>query len=141
VGVYYYSKEKSFKPNSMYAEKLDTNGQKNDQEKKLTEVVFNNDDVNFAEEDLHLFKYHDYLSKLNIRIKYDGENLIIYKDDYRPTANKTHSSIETEEHTLRVPLKLAQLLNLDMGRAFVGFVQESTNGNFFIDVLSWKMVI
>jgi hypothetical protein len=68
--------------------------------------------------------------------------LTIFKDDYRSQNDKSkNTAIETEDHTLKVPLKLAQLLNLDMGRAYVGFVQESTNGNFFIDVLSWKMVL
>jgi len=51
IGVYYYSKEKGYK--------LSTMNEKNEdlfKEKKLGEVFFNNDDLNFAEEDLHLFK-------------------------------------------------------------------------------------
>ncbi len=51
--------------------------------------------------------------------------------------------MESENHQqcLKIPLKVAQLLNLDMGRAYVGFVQESQNSRFFVDILSWKMVI
>ena len=48
--------------------------------------------------------------------------------------------MESEHYCLKIPLKIAQLINLDMGRAYVGFVQESQNSRFFVDVLSWRMV-
>ena len=61
-------------------------------------------------------------------------------DDYRSHAEAPDKAMDSENYCLKVPLKIAQLLNLDMGRAFVGFVQESQNSRFFVDVLSWKMV-
>jgi len=73
------------------------------------------------------------------RISYDGEYLQIVKEDYRPAAQQSMES-ESHQQCLRIPLKVAQLLNLDMGRAYVGFVQESQNSRFFVDILSWKMV-
>ena len=30
--------------------------------------------------------------------------------------------MDLEDHVLKVPLKISQLLSLDMGRAYVGFV-------------------
>lgn len=66
---------------------------------------------------------------------------MILKDDYRPVMKNSEQAMETENYCLKVPLKISQLINLDMGRAYVGFVQESQNSRFFIDVLSWKMVL
>jgi len=57
VGVYYFSKEQGFKLNNLFQEKIGTAPAYNFvKEKKLEEVTFNKDDVNFAEEDLHMFK-------------------------------------------------------------------------------------
>ncbi len=48
LGVYYCTKDKR----SPY----DRPGEEVPVERRIKEVVFNNEDVNFAEEDLHLFK-------------------------------------------------------------------------------------
>ena len=73
------------------------------------------------------------------RVHYDGEHLIIYKDDFNPPSMHQTDNI-TDLPFLKIPLKMSQIMNLDMGKAHVGFLQESVNGNFFIDILSWKIV-
>ena len=57
IGVYYFSKEQGFKLNNLFQEKIGATPAFNFvKEKKLEEVNFNKDDINFAEEDLHMFK-------------------------------------------------------------------------------------
>mmetsp|Transcript_4814 Transcript_4814/g.4008 ORF Transcript_4814/g.4008 Transcript_4814/m.4008 type:complete len:149 (-) Transcript_4814:181-627(-) len=112
VGVYYYSRDKNYKlNNSNISDIKDINDMT---EKKLSEVFFKNEEINFAEEDLHMFK-----------IRYDGENLYFSKDDYNMKKNMSKyggGGMDLEDHVLKVPLKISQLLSLDMGRAYVGFV-------------------
>ena len=50
VSIAYYSKDKSYK----FSQK--DNPQKKNNEIKLGEMIFHNDNLNFAEEDLHVFK-------------------------------------------------------------------------------------
>jgi len=120
VSVSYFSKDKNYKQASK--ENVDKN-----HETKLGELAFNNDNLNFSEEDLHVFKIH-----------YDGDHLIIYKDDFN-TPSLAQADNITDLPFLKVPIKMSQIMHLDMGKAYTGFVQESQNGSFFVDILSWKM--
>lgn len=41
--------------------------------------------------------------------------------------------------SFKCPVKFSKLINLDMGRCYIGFVQDSYNGNCAIDLINWKM--
>lgn len=57
IGVYHFSKERGFKLNNLFQEKIGAAPAINFvKESKLDEVNFNKEDVNFAEEDLHMFQ-------------------------------------------------------------------------------------
>jgi hypothetical protein len=74
--------------------------------------------LNFAEEDFHQLK----ISYLN------GEQLRVVVDDF-----------EGSDNSINVPFRMSKHLNLDMGRAFMGFLQHSQNSTHAVDLISWEM--
>lgn len=117
VQIVYFSKEKAEKfPNEEMGE--------NNKEKVLFEQNFDSEQLNFSDEDMY-----------SVRIHYNNENLEIFLSD-------SGSEIEPLEgkHHIKLSIKLAKLLNLEMGKGYVGFIQDSRNGTFGIDFLNWKMV-
>ena len=122
ISVTYCSKDKLFKQNQK--ENLPEN-----RELKLGEVLFDNDTLNFAEGDMHL-----------LRVVYDGNHLYVFKGEYSISGKLPELQPQEDRPCLKIPLKINQLLNLEMGRAYVGFVQDSYQGSFDIDILGWKMV-
>ena len=48
--------------------------------------------------------------------------------------------IEGNKYGLKkISLKISKLLNLEMGKCFVGFIQNSINSNYTIDIFDWRM--
>jgi len=43
-------------------------------------------------------------------------------------------------NSYKIPINFKKLLNLDLGRCFIGFLQNSINGNCAIDLMDWKML-
>lgn len=90
----------------------------------------------FAEEDL-----------VSVEIQYNNENLEIFLGDQ--AINNKSEGMEIEQFNenqensnhIKVALKLSKCLALEMGKGYVGFVQESRNSLYGIDFLSWKMVV
>lgn len=74
---------------------------------------WNLDKVDFSEGDLH-----------NLKIVYQNDEL----------------SLQLENEQLRSSFKFSKHLNLELGRCFIGIVNEGENGQVLIDLCSWKMV-
>lgn len=43
-------------------------------------------------------------------------------------------------NSFKFPIKMSKFINLDMGQCYVGFLQDSQNGNCAVDILGWKMI-
>lgn len=100
----------------VHSESLNPNQSLN--EKILAEIYFTNDKINFSEEDLFQFK-----------INYENEEIKI-------SIIKNVNEFEL----LRGELRLGKLLDLDMGKGYIGMLQEANNENFCLDLMNWKMV-
>lgn len=84
----------------------------------------------FAEEDL-----------MNVEIQYNNENLEILLGDQAGMELEQMAENQENSNQIKVALKLSKCLALEMGKGYVGFVQESKNSLYGIDFLSWKMVV
>lgn len=101
----------------VHSESLNTNPPL--KEKILAEIYFTNDKINFSEEDLFQFK-----------INYENEEIKI-------SIIKNMNEFEL----LRGEMRLGKILDLDMGKGYIGMLQEANNENFCIDLMNWKMVL
>ena len=127
--IVYFSKEKEAKfPNKEMGD--------NNKEKVLFEHFFDSERLNFSEEDIH-----------SVKINYDNENLeVIFSDSGLQNNNNGPNTIEIENEqksnnfTIKIPVKISKLLNLEMGKGYVGFLQDSKYGTYGVDFLNWKMV-
>ena len=128
VQIAYFSKEKDSKfPNKEMGE--------NNREKVLYEHFLDNDKLNFSDEDVYPVKIH-----------YDNENLEVIFSDSNLQIGSNPIEIEQNENksssfSLKIPLKISKLLNLEMGKGYVGFLQDSKNGTYGVDFINWKMAI
>lgn len=46
---------------------------------------------------------------------------------------------DSPDSRLSITLKMSNLLNLDMGRAYMGFLQHSSHSTYAVDMISWEM--
>ncbi|KAL4484971.1 hypothetical protein ABPG74_020148 [Tetrahymena malaccensis] len=129
VAIKFYTKETNKKGAASVAKEI------NDQKCSIQMVVCNNgtptyiknhefdcDRVNFLDGQLQV-----------IKINYDGENISLHLEDI----DNMNRGLQSQLFTF--PFKFNKFLNLDMGRAYVGFIQDSNNGNCAMDIMSWQM--
>ncbi|EGR32048.1 hypothetical protein IMG5_097950 [Ichthyophthirius multifiliis] len=80
-------------------------------------LLFNhnlNELIDFTEEQIHY-----------IKIQYDSKKLILIFED---------------KQAFQYDMAFKQIINLDMGRSYIGFLQDSINGNCAIDIYSFQMI-
>lgn len=92
----------------------------------LKEHVFDNDYVNFSEQDMN-----------ELKVSYDRNFLSIFVKR-QENVNSGQASNKNDP-ILRIPLKIEDKLHFDIGKAYVGFVQDSHISYFNVDINSWSM--
>lgn len=108
---------------------------KNNQELVLLEQFLDQDKANFNDEDIISFNVH-----------YDNENIeVFFSESLTGETMELENSLEgnmnsSSTNRMKIPLKISKLLSLEMGKGYVGFLQDSKNGLYSIDFLNWKMV-
>lgn len=94
--------------------------------KILGEHVFDNDQINFSEQDNN-----------ELKVTYDRKYLNVYVK--RQDTNVVNPNSLANNPVLRVKLVMEDCLNLDIGKAHVGLVQDSHISYFNVDINSWNM--
>lgn len=95
----------------------------------LAEYIFDLDKINFSEQDNN-----------TLRVSYDRNHLSVYveKEDANRTGCETNI-VNDCQPVLKFPLKIEDLLQFDIGKAYIGFVQDSHVSYFNVDINQWSM--
>ncbi|KRX02900.1 hypothetical protein PPERSA_04103 [Pseudocohnilembus persalinus] len=89
--------------------------------------------VNFIEEQLQV-----------VKIEYKDDILSVFLDDYDQFKQDNQKKMDLENVSkapvLKIKLKIQDYLKLDIGKCYVGFLNNSINGNCAFDLMGWNML-